>query len=420
MGIYIPIHIEGEMMSRKWYPTGIPGVRYRLHKTRKHGKNFDRYYAIYYRLNKKSINEGVGWSAEGWTKKKVSVLLADLKKNHLTGEGYQTYKEKRELEKLLRVENEKKILQSEKENITFSNFFNNTYKPILKTNKKPESWRKELEHFKNWLNPEIGHIPIKVITAFNLEKVKKNMLEKGRAPRSIQYVFATFRQVWNYARINEIINIDSPTRKVKLPKVENQRLRFLSYEEADTLLGSLKNKSQQVHNITLLSLHTGVRAKEIFMLTWGVVNFENSSVLIRDSKGKTRHVYLTQATQMMLDQMYQDQAAKEFVFKDRNGKQLNKISNTFFRTVDELGFNDGVTDRRDRVLFHTCRHTFASWHVQNGTDLYTVKELLGHSTIQLTERYSHLRPDGLKKAAQNFDKKVIQNNIIPLEKTENA
>ena len=67
-----------------------------------------------------------------------------------------------------------------------------------------------------------------------------------------------------------------------------------------------------------------------------------------------------------------------------------------------------------------CAHTFASWHVQNGTDLYTVKELLGHSTIQLTERYSHLRPDGLKKAARNFDEKVIKNNIVPLEKTNNG
>jgi hypothetical protein len=51
---------------------------------------------------------------------------------------------------------------------------------------------------------------------------------------------------------------------------------------------------------------------------------------------------------------------------------------------------------------------------------YTVKELLGHSTIQLTERYSHLRPDGLKRAAQMFDEKVIKNNIVPLEKTENG
>ena len=50
------------------------------------------------------------------------------------------------------------------------------------------------------------------------------------------------------------------------------------------------------------------------------------------------------------------------------------------------------------------RHTFSSWHVQNGTDLYTVKELLGHSTIQLTERYSHLRPDGLKKATATLEK----------------
>jgi site-specific recombinase XerD len=71
--------------------------------------------------------------------------------------------------------------------------------------------------------------------------------------------------------------------------------------------------------------------------------------------------------------------------------------------VKELKLNKGVTDRRDKASFHTCRHTFASWHAQNGTDLYVLKKLLGHSTIQLTERYSHLRVDSLKVASQNFN-----------------
>jgi len=84
-----------------------------------------------------------------------------------------------------------------------------------------------------------------------------------------------------------------------------------------------------------------------------------------------------------------------------------------------LRFNNGITDRRDKALFHTCRHTFASWHVQNGTDLYTVKELLGHSTIQLTERYSHLRPDGLKTAAKNFDNNLKNSKkIVEMKKIE--
>ncbi len=246
------------------------------------------------------------------------------------------------------------------------------------------------------------------------------MLDEGKAPRSLQYCFAVFRQAWNHARVNELINEDCPTRKIKLPKVENKRDRFLTYGEADLLLKALKEKSQQTHDMTLLSLHTGVRAGELYSLTWGVVDFKNGSALIRDAKGKPRHVYLTIETKNMLKRRYQGQDNNELVFKDRNGQKIKYISKSFERVVNKLGLNNGINDDRDKVLFHTCRHTFASWHVQNGTDLYTVKELLGHSTIQLTERYSHLRPDGLKKAARNFDEKVIKNNIVPLEKTENG
>jgi len=403
-----------------WEKGNNPGVRFYKHDARKHGVKFDRYFSGAYQVRGKRKFIGFGWESEGWTDKEVSNKLDKYKHNLKTGNGPITLKEEIALkeveqEDLKRVEQEK-----EKLDITFSDFFENTYIPISKTSKKFESWRKELEHFKNWLKDELGHIPVKKITAFNLEKVKKNMLDAGRASRSIQYVFATFRQAWNYARLNDIVNNDSPTRKVKLAKVNNKRLRFFSHEEADILLSTLKNKSQQVHDITLFSLHTGARAGEIFFLTWGVVDFENGTAQLRDSKGADRHAYLTDATQNMLKHRFNGQAASEFVFKDTKGKQINKISNTFFRTIDELRFNDGITDRRDKALFHTCRHTFASWHVQNGTDLYTVKELLGHSTIQLTERYSHLRPDGLKKAAQMFDEKIIKNNIVPLEKTENA
>ena len=203
-------------------------------------------------------------------------------------------------------------------------------------------------------------------------------------------------------------------------KVNNKRLRYFTHVEVDILLEALKSKSQQVHDMTLFSLHTGARAGEVFSLTWGVVNLKNGTAQLRDGKGVDRHAYLTDATQSMLEQLHQEQDPSELVFTDSEGEKITKISNTFERTVKELGLNNGVTDSRDKAIFHTCRHTFASWHVQNGTDLYTVKELLGHSTIQLTERYSHLRPDGLKKAARDFDKSIIKNNIVPLEKTDNG
>ena len=407
-------------MAGKWQKSEYPGIRFREHPTRKHGVKKDRYFIISYRLNGKRKDESIGWSSKEWTLKKANKILSELQENHLNGTGYQTLAEKRELEEGKRKITLEQAKQEEKENITFSGFFKNVYKPVLKTNKKPESWRKEIEHFNNWLNPEIGHLPIRKITAFNLEKIKKKMLDEGRAPRSIQYIFATFRQVWNYARLNDIVTHETPTRKVKLPKVNNKRLRYFTHVEVDILLEALKSKSQQVHDMTLFSLHTGARAGEVFSLTWGVVNLKNGTAQLRDGKGVDRHAYLTDATQSMLEQLHQGQDPSELVFTDSEGEKITKISNTFERTVKELGLNNGVTDSRDKAIFHTCRHTFASWHVQNGTDLYTVKELLGHSTIQLTERYSHLRPDGLKKAARRFDNQLKENNIVPIEKTDNG
>jgi hypothetical protein len=67
--------------------------------------------------------------------------------------------------------------------------------------------------------------------------------------------------------------------------------------------------------------------------------------------------------------------------------------------INKLNLNEDVRDRRDKVTFHTLRHTYASMLVQKGLDIYHVKELLGHSSIALTESYSHLSESTLKHAA---------------------
>ena len=74
-----------------------------------------------------------------------------------------------------------------------------------------------------------------------------------------------------------------------------------------------------------------------------------------------------------------------------------------FRTaVKKLELNAGITDRRERFSFHSLRHSCASLLIQSGVDLYTVKEILGHGSIALTERYSHLADSALKEAAKKM------------------
>jgi site-specific recombinase XerD len=67
-------------------------------------------------------------------------------------------------------------------------------------------------------------------------------------------------------------------------------------------------------------------------------------------------------------------------------------------------FNQNVSDKRDWVNFHTLRHTFASWLVEADTNIYFVKELLGHSDLKLTERYSHIGENKLKQAVQKLQR----------------
>jgi site-specific recombinase XerD len=62
-----------------------------------------------------------------------------------------------------------------------------------------------------------------------------------------------------------------------------------------------------------------------------------------------------------------------------------------------------VTDPRQKVVFHTLRHTFASWLVETGTDLYVVQKLMGHASFEMVQRYSHLGENALQAAVRRLD-----------------
>ncbi len=407
-----------KVKTPKWQSTRYPGVRFRHWKPRKATRKNDKYYSLRYTVDGKQIEHGLGWESEKWNAKKAHNELASLRKAQVTGEGPRTLAEKREQAKE-QMETEKARLEKEdKESLTFKDIFEDKYLPQAKTEKSLKSINSEQGLFEKWINPVIGDLPLKDVAPINLEKIKKNMRDAGRAPRSIQYALAVVRQVFNWSYRNDLFDGDNPVSKIRMPKVENKRLRFLTKEEGDALLIELKSRSQQLHNISLVSLHTGARADEIFSLKWGDVDIDQGLLRLWDTKNtESRVVFVTNKIKKMFAGL-ERRKNKDLVFPDKKGNKIVQISNSFNKAVDELKLNTDVTDRRMKVCFHTLRHSFASWHVQNGTDLYTVQKLLGQSSFAMVQRYAHLSPDLLKKATLNFDAAINgtqKAEVIPLQ-----
>lgn len=101
--------------------------------------------------------------------------------------------------------------------------------------------------------------------------------------------------------------------------------------------------------------------------------------------GQTRHVQLNTDAVAMLS-LWKEQSTGALVFPSPvTGEKLNNIKKSWGLLKERANISD--------FRFHDLRHTFASKMVMAGVDLYTVKELMGHSSIQMTERYSHLAPE---------------------------
>ncbi|MCX5817118.1 MAG: site-specific integrase [Proteobacteria bacterium] len=386
----------------KWIKTTFPGVRYREHDTRKHGVKKDQYFTIRYKLDGKGKEEGLGWASEDWTASRAYGHLLELKKNKKIGEGPQSLGEKREIEETRRIEAAAEKEQIEKDTLTFNQIFTKQYYPIAEQNKTKGAAEAENSLFK-WIDPVIGKLPLKNISPLHLERIKKNMANEGRAPRTAQYALALIRQVFNYAKDNGLYSGACPVSKVKIPKFDNKRQRFLTHEEAEKLLTALKARSIDVYHMALLSLHCGLRAGEGFSLQWADVNIEAGMITLRDTKnGKTRHCQMTSAVKEMFTKRKPGNK-DDLVFPSAKGTLIGKISKTFEIVVDELKFNEGVDDPRHKVVWHSLRHTYASWLVQSGVSLYVVQKMLGHSQISQTERYSHLHQDTITDAVKVFE-----------------
>lgn len=397
-------------MATTKHKTSFLGVRYREHPTRKHGVRFDRCFFVRYKLEGKDKEETAGWASEGMSAEKAFNLLSALRETMRTGEGPQTLAEMKAENVTKAAARQKLERAAARGAMTVSEFWETDYLPSAVVSKKPMTVNSERHLFKNWIQPVIGNVAVQQITPQLAEKVFLAMQKAEKSAATMRYALAVISQIWNHAATRELVHGDSPTRRIKKPKVDNRRVRFLTREEASALLDALKVRSFDTHDTALLSLFSGLRAGEIHSLTWGDLDMDVGSIYVKDPKNKhSRHAFMTAEVKAMFAGRYYGQTKTTLVFPTATGNKRKEVSDSFQNTVRDLGLNNSgeidaegkpveLTDARQRVVFHTLRHTFASWLAQAGTPMYTLAQLMGHADMKMTQRYSHLAPDNMQAA----------------------
>jgi len=300
------------------------------------------------------------------------------------------------------IENKYLDIRKDPEPIKFHEFAKE-YLEWGRVNHKPSSRVRELSNMRT-LEVAFNNKNIHEITVWDIEKWK--VKRKGEVkPSSVNRELATLKGMLNKAvewgKLKE-----SHTRKIKLLKGVEKRLRYLMPDEVQILIS---NCTDRLRPIVVVAVHTGMRKGEILSLRWDQVDFEKGIITLVDTKNdQRRYVPMDETVKSTLRDMSRN---GEYVFPGirKQGSHLLWVDKMFRKALEKSGIED--------FKIHDLRHTFASNLVMSGkVDLMTVKELLGHKKLDMTLRYAHLAPNHKMRAVNVLDQVLSETHkVINLE-----
>lgn len=225
---------------------------------------------------------------------------------------------------------------------------------------------------------EINLKDIESYKTFRLQVVK---------PATLNRNINTLKRMFNLAEEWGFIG-ESLSSKIKKVRENANRIRYLSWKEIEKLLKECKLPYLKL--IVLIALNTGMRRGEILSLTWEQIDLENDFIHLEMTKnGRRRDIPINPLLHKEIKKWLDITPNKTgFLF------EVKDIKKSFGSMLKRAGIKN--------FRFHDLRHTFASHLVMQGVDLATVSRLLGHSTIDMTMRYSHLSPDHTKRAVDKM------------------
>ena len=255
------------------------------------------------------------------------------------------------------------------------------------------SWKTDLCYLNAHLIPFFGDSQLSVISQLAVEKYISSRVSDGVQKSTINRELACLKKMLNKA-IDWGYLDENPVRKVKLfSEKDNLKERVLLPEEETKLLDSCP---ECLGVIVLTAIHTGMRRAEVLNLKWEDVNLEKREIKVRKTKsGSIRTIPINETLYSMLSRLKKKKASSGHLFNNsRTGQPFKDVKKAFKGACERAGV--------EGLRFHDLRHTFASRLVENGADLITVKDLLGHFSVRITERYTHSSKNTKRLAVESL------------------
>jgi len=287
------------------------------------------------------------------------------------------------------------VITKRNQNFTFNDLAEK-YCPFVQNQRSYKTKKNFIDNLKK----EFGALRLQSFSLSLLEGYQSRRLSEGRKPATVNRYLATLKHMFTKAVDWEMVPEETfkRVRRVKLSQENNRRLRYLSFEESKMLIDRAE---PHLKPILVTALNSGMRRGEILGLRWEHVDLKHGFILLNETKsGKRREIPINTILAATLKSLFVSRRLDvPFVFLNAaTGKRYLSVKRAF-----------ATACRRTELVdfhFHDLRHTFASQLVMNGIDITTVSKLLGHSSLTMTLRYSHLAPSHLKVAVEVLASKM--------------
>lgn len=274
-----------------------------------------------------------------------------------------------------------------------------SYERMISVHSK-SAYKSDLQAFQNWFaknEVELKDFEIKQ----TVTKYIGFLHAAGRKSSSIARALASLRGLVAWMQIEKLIDKD-PLQTITSPKLGRKLPTVLTVQEVQQLLKACLTAREKA--IVELLYAGGLRVSELCGLSKLDVNLDQGYVRCLGKGNKERIVPIGEKAIAAIQKLIQETEKQNtsYLFLDNQGKKLSRL--VVWQTLKRLSKRAGISGFKN-ITPHTLRHSFATHLIENGADLRSVQEMLGHSSVATTQLYTHVSRQHLKSAYQNAQSK---------------